>query len=128
LVASEIKAAALLVAVSPAARPAAGENRENNRIRVSHGSPGRVGKLKRSFGWSCGIWLSPAQYDDNIMLQASLCGKRQLTHSTGMDAASHCLGWAFRLPFCLFGRRRLMAGYRPGDCPKRTAAEFDFGG
>jgi hypothetical protein len=128
LVASEIKTAAELVEISSAAGPVLGKKPQNHRIMVSHGSPCRVKKLKRDFGWCRGIWLSPAQYDDKIMLQAPLCGKRQLAHSTGMAATGHCLDWSFRLPFCLFGCRRLMAGYRQGACLKGTAARKNSGG
>jgi hypothetical protein len=69
-----------------------------------------------------------AQDDGKIMLQASLCDKRQLARSTRMDAASHCLGRAFRLPFCSFARHGLMSGCIQSFPPKKAAARKNSGG
>jgi len=47
---------------------------------------------------------------------------------TRMDAASHCLGRAFRLPFCSFARHGLMSGCIQSFPPKKAAARKNSGG
>jgi hypothetical protein len=131
LVASESKLAAVLVDVSPAAKPATGNKTENSNITASHGSPRRIRKLQCDFGCTRGIQLSFARYDNKKTCFKRRCVARgNWRLKCAWLRAGHRFGLAFppsHLRICLLpaDARNIQAPQKKQPPEETPAAEIE---